>query len=72
MVAVSSIALIDKLMAKGTEPVVAETLFGKIRGIGEPHGIKIFKGIPMVQIPAAETGLCPCKTRINGQAYAML
>src|ERR1700712_3393757 len=45
MVAVSSIPLFDKVMAKAADPVIAETIFGKIRGV-ENRGIKIFKCIP--------------------------
>jgi para-nitrobenzyl esterase len=45
MIAVSSVTLFDKVMGKAADAVIADTVFGKIRGI-ENRGIKIFKGIP--------------------------
>lgn len=45
MAAVSTMFRFDSLMAQDQNYVIAETAFGKIRGI-ENRGIKIFKGIP--------------------------
>jgi para-nitrobenzyl esterase len=45
MAAVSTIVRFDSVMAQDPDYVIAETTFGKIRGI-ENRGIKIFKGIP--------------------------
>lgn len=45
LLALSSAALLPDLSAEGTNYVVAETSFGKVRGI-DSHGIKTFKGIP--------------------------
>jgi len=41
----SSLVLTDRIWAQDSKFVVAETSFGKVRGI-ESRGIKIFKGIP--------------------------
>ena len=45
LIAFSGITLFDSVMASGGDPVIAETVFGKVRGM-ESRGIKIFKGIP--------------------------
>ena len=45
LAAVSGCALLEPARAQSEAPVVAETPFGKIRGI-ENRGIKVFKGVP--------------------------
>ena len=45
VLAVSGSVLVRDLSAQDTKFVVAETAFGKIRGV-DNDGIKIFKGIP--------------------------
>jgi len=45
MAAVSAMTLFDRAMAREPEFVIADTTFGKIRGM-QNRGIKVFKGVP--------------------------
>lgn len=71
LLAVSSAALLPDLSAEDAKSVVAETAFGKVRGV-DNNGIKTFKAYPTEQTQGARTALCRPRNHPNGRAYAML